>query len=119
MKVWRMFTKHPDSVGETYFEHQRHAFAFSATLLAAGAACLLHGLVPALFCTTGSRTVKRLYERMVVNRAGIAGRCASIKDSNASSLVVDSPSGPPSSPPSARCAKPCTMDQLASRKPRA
>jgi hypothetical protein len=70
MKLWRMFTEHPDTVGETYFQHQRHAFAFGATLVAAGAACLLHGLVPALFCTTGSRAVKRLHERMVVNRNG-------------------------------------------------
>jgi hypothetical protein len=70
MKLRHLFTEHPEAVGETYFEHQRCAFAFGATMLAAGAACLLHGLVPALFRTTGSSTVKRLHERMVVNRTG-------------------------------------------------
>jgi hypothetical protein len=37
MNLRRMFTEHPDTVGETYFQHQRHAFAFGATMVAAGA----------------------------------------------------------------------------------
>jgi hypothetical protein len=63
-----LFTRHPRSLGETYLEHQRHAFAFGGTMVLAGIACILHGLLPALFSTTGSRAIRRLYERMVINR---------------------------------------------------
>jgi hypothetical protein len=77
VKLRRMFTEHPETVGETYLQHQRHAFSFGATLVAAGIACLLHGLMPTLFCTTGSRTVKRLHDRMVVNRPATTGSMVS------------------------------------------
>ncbi|MGH8319548.1 MAG: DUF6356 family protein [Steroidobacteraceae bacterium] len=64
----RLFLEHPQSVGESYLEHQRHAFKFGITLLGAALACLVHGLVPGLFVRTGSQTVTRLHDRMVVNR---------------------------------------------------
>ena len=60
----RIFTEHPRAVGETYFQHQRVAFGFAFTLLGAGLAAAVHGLVPSLFETTGSRAVARLHERM-------------------------------------------------------
>jgi len=62
------FTEHPESVGETYFEHMGVATRFGAAMLAGGFACLLHGLFPFLFTTTGSSTIRRLHERMVVSR---------------------------------------------------
>lgn len=65
----RLFLDHPRSVGESYFEHQRHAMAFGARMLVGAIACFLHGIVPAAFTQTGSRTVTRLYDRMVVNRS--------------------------------------------------
>jgi hypothetical protein len=64
----RLFLEHPRSVGESYLEHQRRAFSFGITLLAAALACLVHALVPGLFVHTGSDTVTRLHDRMVVNR---------------------------------------------------
>ena len=64
-----LFKDHPRSVGETYLEHQRHAFAFGATMVVAGTACILHGLMPAIFRTTGSRAVARLHEGMVLRRS--------------------------------------------------
>lgn len=67
--MWdRVFLEHPRSVGETYLEHQRNAFSFAAAMLGGALACFIHGIVPALFTHTGSATVSRLYERMVVNR---------------------------------------------------
>lgn len=64
----RLFTEHPASVGETYFEHMGRATGFAFSMLVAGIACLIHALLPFLFITTGSRTVTRLYDRMVENR---------------------------------------------------
>ena len=67
--MWdRVFLQHPRSVGETYLEHQRNAFSFAAAMLGAGLACFIHGLVPAIFTHTGSATMSRLHDRMVVNR---------------------------------------------------
>ena len=69
----RLFLEHPRSIGESYFEHQRRAFGFGLTMVFAGAACLVHALVPALFVRTGSEAVTRLHDGMVVHRAKRAG----------------------------------------------
>lgn len=64
----RLFLDHPRSVGESYLEHQRHAFGFGISLLGAALACLVHAMVPGLFVRTGSECITRLHDRMVVNR---------------------------------------------------
>lgn len=63
------FTGHPASVNETYLEHLGSAWSFSFRMIGAGIACFLHGLLPFLFCTTGSSTIRQLHERMVTSRA--------------------------------------------------
>ena len=68
MRLDHAFTEHPHSIGETYWQHQRHAAGFAFSLFAAGAACLVHALAPALFERTGSRMIGELHDRMVVNR---------------------------------------------------
>ena len=68
MMLTRLFFDHPRSMGETYLGHQRMAFRFGATMVAAGVAVLIHGLIPGLFTGTGSRTVSRLHEQMLGNR---------------------------------------------------
>lgn len=62
------FTEHPASVGETYAEHMGQAVSFGVPMILAGVACLVHGLFPFLFTTTGSRTIRELHGRMVTNR---------------------------------------------------
>lgn len=52
---------HLDSVSESYAQHQRFAFGVGWTMVRAGFACILHGLVPALFPTTGSDAIRRLH----------------------------------------------------------
>ena len=69
----RIFLEHPRSVGETYLAHQRQAFGFGISMIAAGLACMVHGLIPAMFLHTGSDTVSRLHHRLVVRRAAPAG----------------------------------------------
>jgi uncharacterized membrane protein YhaH (DUF805 family) len=65
MSLKRLFTHHPDSVGESYTEHMGVALSFAGPLLAAGLAALIHAFLPFLFLTTASTTVKRLHARMV------------------------------------------------------
>lgn len=56
-------------MGETYFEHLESAGHFGTRMIAAGFACLLHGIFPFLFVTTGSKTVRHLHERMIAHRS--------------------------------------------------
>lgn len=66
-----LFTAHPHSVGETYWQHMSSAAAFGSRMIAAGAACLLHGLCPFLFVTTGSQTVRHLHDKMITHRSRV------------------------------------------------
>ncbi len=59
-----LFTRHPHAVGETYLEHAATAGGFGAAMVMAGAACLVHAVLPFLFKTTASDTVMRLRARM-------------------------------------------------------
>ncbi|RDI62090.1 DUF6356 family protein [Microvirga subterranea] len=65
MSLKRLFTEHPESVGETYLEHMGVALSFAFPLLRAGLAALVHAVLPFLCVTTASSTVKRLHARMV------------------------------------------------------
>ena len=67
------FTAHPHAVGESYSQHFRASWGVGLTLLAAGLACLVHGLCPALFKTTGSRTIFRLNARLTGRKPDGAG----------------------------------------------
>lgn len=62
------FTKHLESVEETYFQHLRHAMSFSVAMLYGGIVCGIHALLPFLFETTGSDIIRGLHDKMVVNR---------------------------------------------------
>lgn len=60
--------QHLESVNETYFQHLQHATGFGLCLITAGFACLLHGLIPSMCTTTGSKAICKLHDKMVVNR---------------------------------------------------
>ena len=42
MDLKRIFTEHPDAVGESYTEHMHVALSFAGPLLLAGLAALVH-----------------------------------------------------------------------------
>ena len=63
-----LFTDHPHSVNEDYFEHMRAASGFGFAMLRGGLACLVHALLPFLCLRTGSETIRALHERMVTHR---------------------------------------------------
>ena len=69
MSLFRsLFMEHPASVDETYSEHFISALTFGTKMVIAGIACMVHGLLPAVFVTRGSDTICALHERMVVKR---------------------------------------------------
>jgi hypothetical protein len=69
MSLNRLFTEHPEAVGETYGEHLVMASGFGLKMIGAGLACLVHGLLPFLFVKTGSLAITELHQRMVTNRS--------------------------------------------------
>lgn len=74
MKILRPFQEHPHSVGETYLEHARHAGAFSASLLYASTVAAIHAVFPWMHENTASKIIRRLHDKMVLNRQSRAGR---------------------------------------------
>ena len=58
----RLFINHPQSVGETYGQHAGFALGLGLRMVAAGFACMFHGLFPFLFVKTGSRCIRELNE---------------------------------------------------------
>jgi len=68
MKLLRAFTEHPATIGETYLGHLWQAGSFGLRMMFAGIACVLHGIFPFLFVTTGSDSVKGLHAEMSARR---------------------------------------------------
>ena len=58
------FTHHPHDVGETYGEHLRTAGGFGLQMALGGLACMVHAVLPFLFVTTASETMRKLHKRM-------------------------------------------------------
>ncbi len=73
MQITRLFNEHPESVGETYWQHLGVALGFAFTLFLASLAALAHALLPFLFVTTASRKIEELHERMVTKRRALRG----------------------------------------------
>ena len=68
MKLARIFTAHPATVGETYVQHMAHAATFGARMFLAGLACLVHAVLPFFFINTGSGTVRQLHHALSTRR---------------------------------------------------
>jgi len=76
----RLFTEHPASVGETYWQHLGMACRFSFWLAAGALACLVHAVLPFLFVKSGSGIIAMLHDRMVVNRSRLTGTAPVTRD---------------------------------------
>ncbi len=79
--------EHLAAVGEGYGAHLRFAALVGAMLAAAGLACLLHALVPALCRSTASRTISRLH-RLLQDRSALAEAAAESEAAVAFALLV-------------------------------
>ncbi|MBT5434745.1 MAG: hypothetical protein HOK83_13935 [Rhodospirillaceae bacterium] len=64
----RLFTHHPETVGETYLEHMAVASSFGFRMFFASLACIVHAFLPFLCVKTGSAAITQLHDRMVTNR---------------------------------------------------
>jgi hypothetical protein len=70
-RLTQLFTDHPGSVDETYFEHMRFAGWFAFWLGAAAFCALVHAILPFAFERTASRIIDKLHSR-IHNRAAPA-----------------------------------------------
>jgi hypothetical protein len=70
------FTRHPHSVGETYWQHLRFAARFGGKMALGGLAALVHSMLPFCFVTTASRTS----DELVQMRAAARGRTVRVVD---------------------------------------
>lgn len=68
----RLFVEHPRSLGMSWAKHGAGAVVIGATLVGAGAACLIHALVPGWFTQTAGKTVERMHDHMMRRKAGAA-----------------------------------------------
>jgi hypothetical protein len=64
----RLFTEHPASVNETYWQHFANAMSFGLRMIGGGIVCIVHALVPGVFCKTASGTIGELHDKMIVHR---------------------------------------------------
>ena len=67
-----LFREHPATIGETYWQHLRFAARTGAMMIVGGSACVVHGLLPFLFTSTGSRTIRALAQRIDRRQPGIS-----------------------------------------------
>jgi Family of unknown function (DUF6356) len=74
MDLHRLFTEHPQSVGETYAEHMVRASCFGGRMVLAGLACMVHALLPFIFVRTGSQAIEELNARMLATRRAAASQ---------------------------------------------
>ncbi len=63
------FTDHPASAGESWAEHFMIAFRFGLAFIGAGLALMVHAFLPFLFVRTGSETLIRLHQEMMMRRS--------------------------------------------------
>ncbi len=72
------FTSHPRDVGESYLEHAVFACGYGAKMIAGGVAAFMHGLLPFLFQSTGSRVTRELNATLEQSAARAKARRESI-----------------------------------------
>lgn len=59
-----IFLKHPEEKKMSYVEHLKHALVLGLDTLTCSIVFIVHGIIPALFETTGSTMIKNLNEKL-------------------------------------------------------
>lgn len=60
-----IFTEHPGSIGETYFQHLQFAFFIGYHMISGGLIFMIHAIFPFLFLKTGSNILFKMTHRFV------------------------------------------------------
>lgn len=60
-----IFTEHPRSIGESYFQHLRFACHIGFTMVVGGLTLIIHAFLPFLFLNTGSNRLFNLMNKVV------------------------------------------------------
>lgn len=60
-----IFTKHPQSIGETYWQHLCAAMTFGGKMIIAGLGCVIHAIFPFIFSKTASNANLNLTQRFL------------------------------------------------------
>ena len=68
----KLFTDHPEAVGENYFEHMAFALKFSGRLFRAAFAAFAHGFVPGVCETTASSAILEMNDEIRARRVAMA-----------------------------------------------
>ena len=64
-----LFTRHPEALGESFFQHFFHAISYAGRMFLAGGAALVHAFLPFLFEKTASNMIKAMYAEMTARGA--------------------------------------------------
>lgn len=64
MDLRKVFTEHPNSVNETYFQHLKFALCAGFKMIFAGLCCVFHAFFPFAFKDTASTIVEDLNDKM-------------------------------------------------------
>jgi len=83
----KLMTEHPSAVGESYLEHLAFATRFGASMIVGGLACCLHGVLPFLCRSSGSRTVLALHGRLRSRGRGIPQEPGTVPSAAAGSVT--------------------------------
>ena len=70
--IGRLFSEHPKALGMSWISHGVGAAGIGVRLIGAGAACMVHAIVPGWFTQTAGRTVTEIYDDMARRKAGAA-----------------------------------------------
>lgn len=73
-----IFTEHPHSVGETYFQHLKFASLFAFRMIIGGFACLIHAFLPFVFKKTGSNMLLKSTHHFVTRMPHVEERVIEI-----------------------------------------
>ena len=65
IQMKNLFTQHPHSMGESYFQHFKFAFLFGMSFILGGLACLIHAFFPCFFQQTGSNFLIKMLHHFI------------------------------------------------------
>jgi|TARA_B110000967_G_scaffold107982_1_gene110671 hypothetical protein len=58
--IYKLFTDHPKSQGESYFQHMVCAATYGFKMILSGIAVIIHSIFPFIFKTTASDCAKEI-----------------------------------------------------------